>query len=136
MTFTPRRVFIGAITLLIVGAIAASIWVAGSPAEARLRILDERRIQHLQSIEHWVALYTVAKKSLPPSLGLLSQPPIGMTIPVDPETGQAYEYRITGPRSYELCATFSREGERASPSYGPYAWTHVKGRQCFPRDVK
>jgi hypothetical protein len=53
VTFTPRRVFIGAITLLIVGAIAASIWVAGSPAEARLRILDERRIQHLQSIEHW-----------------------------------------------------------------------------------
>ena len=136
MTITPRRVFIGSIVLLIAAAVAASIWVVGSPAEARLRILDERRIQHLQAIEHWVSLYTVAKKSLPSSLGVLSQAPIGFTLPVDPETGQPYEYRITGPRSYELCATFSREGDRPSPSYGPYAWTHGKGRQCFQRDVK
>jgi hypothetical protein len=136
VTVTPVRVFAGVVVLAIVAAIAASMWVAGSPTEARLRALDERRVRHLQTIEQWVGQYFAARKSLPESLGVLSRDAIGAMLPTDPETGAQYEYHVTGPRAYELCATFAREGDHDRPTYGPYRWPHGAGRQCFQRDVK
>jgi hypothetical protein len=135
MTVTPRRVFIGIMILAVVATIGASMWVAGSPAEARLRALDERRVQHLQTIQQWVTQYVTARKALPSSLGVLSRDPVGAMLPTDPETGAQYEYRVTGDRAYELCATFAREGDRDNPGYGPYSWPHGAGRQCFQRDA-
>jgi hypothetical protein len=133
---TGRRLFLGAIVIAAVATAAASMWVAGSPAEARLRVLDERRVQHLQTIQQWVGRYWTARGRLPGSLGVLSRDPVGAMLPTDPETGAQYEYRVTGERAYELCATFGRQGPPDSPSYGPYGWPHGAGRQCFQRDVK
>ena len=55
----------------------------------------------------------------------------------DPATRVLYEYRTTGERSYELCATFdteeNREDEARSPRYDSKEryWAHSSGRNCF-----
>jgi hypothetical protein len=50
---------------------------------------------------------------------------------VDPATGAPYEYRVTGPSSFELCATF--DGPRDEDFMA--RWNHAAGRHCFEFDL-
>jgi hypothetical protein len=134
MTPTPRRAFLGAITAVVAATIAASLWVAGSPREARVRAFDDRRAQDLTTLEGMITTHWMARKALPASLDELSSASLGAPIPSDPESGAAYEYRAVSDRRYELCATFSRESPRDGSAY--YGRAHGAGRQCFTGEMR
>ena len=119
------------VTVVIVGVI-----LLDSPAQERLRRLDERRVDDLRSISAELDFYWTREGTLPSSLEELSNE-AGVFIELhDPETGQPYEYRVLGSNTYELCAEFARDtaDEQGRP-YRDY-WSHGQERQCFELEAQ
>jgi len=115
----------------------AGLWVAGSPGGARMRLLDQRRVQHLQGLSQAVEEHQRNRGSLPASLPELvrNRPRPGLVFQ-DPVRNEPYEYRALDSLRYELCATFD-----GADSTGPYGqtvdpfWRHGAGRACFTFEV-
>lgn len=140
------RLAAAAASLAVVAGIVVGFFVMGTPAEQRARRFDEQRIQDLQSIQWQIADYWGKKQVLPASLDDLTDSISGYTAPRDPESKQAYEYRVIEPLKFELCASFARVSdkryEQSSALYDrPYNsdwdtnWTHGAGRSCFVRTI-
>lgn len=138
---------IGAV-ILVLGSIILGFAVIGSPASQRERRYDTQRVSELQSIQWQIINYWQQKESIPESLEELNDPFSGFTVPVDPKTKTPYEYSKTGNLSFELCASFDKEGmanqySEASvsmPMRDPYYrvnenWQHDAGRTCFDRTI-
>ena len=126
--------------------IVAGFVIAGSPQSERLVRFDDQRLSDLQTIQSEVVQYWQAKETIPSSLDSLKNEIRGFTPPVDPETGTAYEYRVTGNMSFELCATFKTSNKNESGTFGqtrPVAvphgiadnWQHNAERTCFSRTI-
>ena len=124
------------VAISLVVAVAAVVIVGvillDSPAQERLRRLDERRVSDLREISYAVDAYWTREGMLPPSLEELSSEERIVRELADPETGADYEYRVLGDSSYELCAIFASEMDVRSRDvpYG-HVWSHGAGRQCF-----
>ena len=132
------------VAISLVVAVAAVVIVGvillDSPAQERLRRLDKRRVSDLREIVYALDAYWTREGMLPPSLEELSNEERIVRELADPETGAAYEYRVRGDDSYELCAIFASEMDVRSRDV-PYEhlWSHGPGRQCFQltaQDVK
>lgn len=135
-----RMVGIGAGVVMLT-SIIGGFFIMGSPAAQRDLRLDGDRVSDLSSIQSQIVYaHWQAKGVLPKTLSELQDDINYFTVPVDPETGAAYGYRVTGPTSFELCATFTRPS-RANDTARPYmdgmeeSWTHKEGEQCFPRTI-
>lgn len=133
-----RRVLGRVMMGVVVASLVAGFVTAGSPASQRARANDDRRVGDLQSIESQLIWYWQAKNRLPRTLDELSSSTIGgYIVPVDPKTGQPYEYTPTGALAYQLCATFEAlsdtENSLIMPrgTGGVYTWQHGEGRECF-----
>lgn len=147
-----------AITAIVVlASLIAGFFIVGSPQTQRSRRFDEERIQHLQTLQSQIVNYWILKGKLPESLGALADNISGFSAPTDPESGQAYDYRVSGKLSFELCAIFKTDSTQsdvwhpssreapvftvaypAKPYAGPSAndnWTHSAGRMCFSRTI-
>ncbi|MEK7139980.1 MAG: DUF5671 domain-containing protein [Patescibacteria group bacterium] len=136
----------GAFVLL---AIVVGFWVMGSPYTQKEKRFDAERVSHLQTIQYQIISYWQNKEKLPAALNDLNDPIGGFVLPIDPQTGTAYEYSIKDGLSFELCATFVKETptgaisqEFAVPAaYPPYKnavnenWQHGVGRACFERTI-
>jgi hypothetical protein len=134
MTAVMRRALGGAALLTVVVAVAAGLVLSGSPAAARARRLDARRVEDLVRISNAIDLYYVRQHTLPVKLTGLG-PPSGPSLSVrDPVTSETYEYRTVAARRYELCAAFTAPSDEAH--YEPEFWKHGSGRQCFQLDVR
>jgi hypothetical protein len=142
-----RRLFAFVGLATAAGAIILGLIFSGSPATSRMERQDQQRVMDLQQISYAIDYYYRTNTStLPPSLT-----DIPSTDRVkgahfferteDPFTGTPYEYRVTGPNTYELCAVFDLESPqedsvsmaRSYPMDG--TWSHPKGRHCFPLSV-
>jgi len=135
--------------LLVLVTIIAGFFIIGTPQQIREEKQDMIRVQNLQDIQWQVVNYWQQKEKLPASIAELNDPISGSIIPVDPRTKQQYEYRATGPRAFQLCATFaaagdSMEGGRKVPmpvepmadgKSLPDNWQHDAGRVCFDRTI-
>lgn len=131
--------------VLVVGSIIASFAVIGTPANQRKLRFDQTKVSDLQSIQSQVIFYWQQKERLPASLEAMQDPISSYMLPSDPQTGEAYDYAVTGPLSFKLCATFNmatREDDALrSPSYiYPYSpgdtnWKHEAGYACFERTI-
>ncbi len=134
----------GSIAIVIIALVLGFILV-GSPSEERAYRFDDQRVSDLSQIQNDIINnYWITKRKLPE---MLSQIPNGInvvSIPVDPETSAEYEYRVTAPLSFELCATFSKPSRQnistaVKPApLGPYSdenWQHGAGRICFERNI-
>lgn len=135
----PRKAFQWTVIVVVLLAIVYGFYVAGSPQNQRLVRLDDQKVSNLQMIQDRLVYYWQQKGSLPEALGDLNDPISGFSIPVDPQ-GQVYEYRPTGQRAFELCATFnlpSRDSGANIPAvYGINSnWQHGQGRTCFARTI-
>jgi hypothetical protein len=138
------RVFSGVIIAAVAAGVIGGLYLAGSPEKARLARLDDRREVDLQLISRAVDFYWSQKRELPPDLEQLSRERgVRVRSIRDPETAEPYEYRITGEKTYELCAVFDREDDRPEERYpiepvatGERFWSHGAGRVCFPVEVK
>ncbi len=144
--FPNRAKMIGyGVGVLVVVSIVAGFFIIGTPGEARQYRLDDQRVQDLSSLQSQILSFYQQKQVLPGSLSQLADPTLYYNVPVDPQTGAAYEYRKTADLGFELCATFAREtrnrvvtGMTVPESYGIKGdtnWQHDAGRTCFVRSI-
>lgn len=131
--------------------IVAGFYIVGTPWQARLYRFDEQKVNDLQLIQSQIVSYWQAKQALPATLTDLQDPIAGFRAPIDTQSGQPYEYRTTGARAFELCATFNAQTQPYSVSarMAPTApmsypdkgtgqtdsWQHAAGRVCFERTI-
>ena len=136
ITAARRRILLGVVLVVVVAAVIAGLMTAGSPAQARLERLDQRRVQDLSTIRQSVNAYWNRHSNLPAALadaaGTNGQP----SLPVDPATKQAYGYRVTGPNTFELCAEFQSSSADAIGWPDGSHWAHGIGHQCFQREAR
>lgn len=126
-------------------SILAGFFIVGTPYDARQARFDNERVGDLESLEWQVVNYWQGKRKLPTTLDALNDPLGGYTVPLDPTTGASYEYSVSAPLTFALCATFARANE--NPARAPQAarpaplaergdsFAHVAGRACFSRTV-
>src|SRR3989344_87237 len=115
------RAFPWAVISVVLAAVVFGFFVAGSPTSRRTERFDERRVQDLSVIQSHVISYWQNKGALPGNLGELPDDLLGVVVPVDPKTGNAYEYRVVrdllrsegdempkpaGVVKFQLCAPF------------------------------
>jgi len=129
-------------------AVVTLVWgaaVVGLPGTERSRKLDERRIRELGLIESAIDRLCLGPrqdrkegpplalaKPLPPTLEALVGEAVDLRPRIeDPASGAHYDYRVTGPATYELCATFDRPRDEDSDA----RWNHAAGRHCFAIDL-
>ena len=115
-----RIAVIGSIAA-VAAAVAAGLLITGSPAEQRLRRADEQRVAELRQLASTAEFRWNREQRLP-----------SVDLPTDPATGEPYDYRVTGPRQFEVCATFDRPSR--SELAGDF-WSHEAGRRCFQFNV-
>jgi len=138
-TLTVRSVAAIGLSIVVLTVIIVAITLLDSPAEERLHRLDERRVSDLRELAYAVDAYWTREGALPASLEELSNEERIVRELADPETGDAYEYRVLGDNSYELCAVFVSEMDAKGRDVPyEYFWFHGIGRQCFsltPQDI-
>lgn len=128
------------IALVVVLALGYGLSQTGGPRQNRMERLDEERLSRLSDLQRAVHLYYKQKKTLPKDLEaarsyLSSRYDSGL--PVDPDTGAAFEFRLLTPGSYELCAVFQTDNRKGAPDYDSpnddyLSWGgHAEGHQCF-----
>lgn len=131
--------------LLVVLSIAAGFFIIGTPWDAQKYRLDQNKVNDLQNIQGQVVSYWELKQKLPASLADLNNPLGYFIVPVDGQTGAAYEYSVTGATSFSVCATFNSASDERSqavtrPAYPTEKgiadnWSHASGRVCFARTI-
>lgn len=139
-----------AVGVLAFVSVISGFFIIGTPGEIRMLRYDEQKVSDLQSIQYQVVNLYQQKGTLPADLSLLNDPLSSYMTPVDPQTGAAYAYTVTGPLSFELCATFTMStpdtaGQGAYPArdiaYSPIGtgidenWQHGAGPVCFSRTI-
>ena len=131
------------ITLVVVAAsLTGGFLITGSPTSQRSLRLDAERVQDLQSLVYNLQSYWEAHQGkLPPDLQTLALDINYRTTASDPETGEPYGYTITGPNTFDLCATFTLATPApptlVKPRLGSEAdsWEHLAGQTCFSRTL-
>ncbi len=128
-------------------SIISGFFIMGTPGEVRLLRYDSQKVSDLQNIQWQVINYWQQKEELPANLDQLKDPISGAVIPVDPQTGGDYTYRVTkAPYTFELCAEFNSDsadmpqvnGKVVSSPYGGIEgenWQHGVGETCFERTI-
>lgn len=142
-THPVLRAFIGTVSTVVAIGLVGGFLATGSPGRARELRLDDVRESHLRQIVRGIDGYWENLGELPESLATL-ETTRGYSVPSisDPESRLPYGYRITGERSYELCARFAAASEEATDtgfyyrSYGNSKfWKHAPGHACFSIEV-
>ncbi len=139
------KLFIGFMFVVVAGVVTAGFYLVGSPQTARMEKFDQTRVQNLNEIAISIYSYYAKDHGLSKNIEELKNTRYLYGSLNDPETGKPYEYRITGPTSYELCATFSTSNKnQINPmrikwqdyySHQDQDWQHDAGRVCFQKEV-
>ena len=146
-SFLPNavsRTFAWTAATVIIISLVAGFFLVGSPFSQRQVRIDQRRINDLQVLQNEIVNYWTQKTKIPSKLDDLKNDISGFTAPVDPVTGQPYEYVVKGKLSFELCANFSTQSldeRKGVPAPIPYRepymqnWSHPAGWTCFTRTI-
>ena len=119
-----------------IAAVVGGFLIVGSPGEARLRRIDDRRVTDLGDLQRAIDVYRTRTGTTPATLEALVLAKVRQVLPADPVTRKPYEYSTTGDSAFELCATFDR-ASAAEPAHGrDPLWSYGAGRQCFPLVAK
>lgn len=114
--------------LAVIATIAVSLWIVGSPAQARKAAADRARASSLQSLQNQVISYYESHKGLPQKLDDLDASNSDL---LDPVTKRPYEYKILGPRRYRFCAVFETDTQQEKTGSWDRFSSHPKGRFCI-----
>ena len=140
----PRNAGIAA-TILIVGAIAWSISIIGTPKEMRARRFDSTRLSDISRIQQEVFNRVQMTDKLPANLAELENAFQGYAVPSDPRTKEQYGYKVVQqpvvkmnyttnrkelvtPAIFELCATFETKRELDARGQGVVATPMMGGK--------
>lgn len=147
ITSGARRIWVIVVSIVIIIAIVLGFSVIGSPRTQRLIRYDSQKVADLQNIQWQIISIWQRKGVLPQTLAEMDDPISSYVTPNDPQTGEVYEYKLTGLTTFELCANFNLDLEastanpntRATMSIDPYSktdhWDHASGRHCFSRTI-
>ena len=135
-----------AVGALVLVAIISGFFIMGTPGQVRLLRFDTQKVSDLQNIQWQIVNYWQQKEALPAGLDNLNDPLSSFVAPVDPQSGEPYEYRTTGNLSFELCANFNLAEDDKSSMAKKYPtpvffdsmsenWQHGAGRTCFERTI-
>jgi hypothetical protein len=127
-----QRVALAGCLAVVVAAVVAGLWLGGSPAEQRWLRLDEQRVFELTQLANAAERRWDREQRLVDTAAGLVDGQILTRLPTDPTTREPYEYRVTGPRQFEVCATFDRSSR---PELAGDFWFHEAGYRCFTFDV-
>jgi hypothetical protein len=127
-----QRVAVVGSLAVVVAAAVAGLWIGGSPAEQRWLRLDEQRVFELTQLANAAERRWDREERLPDGADDLVDGQFLTRLPTDPTTREPYEYRVAGPRQFEVCATFNRPSR---PEDDGDFWYHEAGRRCFTFDV-
>lgn len=122
-------------------AVVGGLFLTGSPESARREEFDDVRVNDLDRIAATIDQVWDQREALPDDLEALARERgVVLRSVRDPRTERPYEYRVTGERTYELCAVFETETPQVPraerrPGRGRF-WTHGVGKTCFDVDVK
>ncbi len=128
---TLNRLVAIAATVVVIIAGLAGLYLSGSPAEQRLLRMDERRVRDLNQLANATQRYWQEQGELPATLQQLVDGRRLNKLPVDPDSGQAYEY-TAGDKEFSLCAGFSRPSEATTTIE---FWQHPAGDHCYEFDT-
>lgn len=128
-------VLLGLALVAATAAVIAGIVIAGTPAEGRRTRLDDVRAGDLRGLVASIDSFWARHERLPGSLRELASDTRSALAVTDPDSGEEYEYRILGERSYELCAVFARSATPQRRAPEPFA-VHYVGRNCFPLSTR
>ncbi len=147
----PSKKIAIAASVIFLSTIVWGLILAGSPSNRRLYRLDMLRVSHLSQIAYTtIDQYWNGNSKLPSTIGEISKNSIYLN-PVDPETGNAYEYKVLGTKQYELCANFDLETSKDpndiqyayntvynSPyvNFSEKVWEHPAGNYCYKFEIK
>ncbi len=137
----PRMLFQGVIIVVVVLSVGYGFWTAGSPQNQRLARFDNQKVNDMQMIQGQLVNYWQQKGALPSTLDVLNDPISSFMVPKDPQTGQSYEYHLTGSYAFQLCTLFNRSSivspaiSMPSPDFVANNWQHSAGRVCFDRTI-
>lgn len=82
------------VTALVVGSIAWSVSVIGTPAEMRAKRIDSQRLSDLSSIQQQVFNFFQTTEKLPATTAELNNAFQGYSVPVDPVSESPYKYKV------------------------------------------
>lgn len=148
--FPARAHAIGyAAAVLVLITIVSGFFIVGTPGEARQMRYDSDKVNDLMTIQSEIVEYWRNKEEIPASLTDLNDSVYSFQVPVDTQTGAAYEYNKTGTLSFELCATFNAADRTDTeyPGINPSIakapvyitestdWSHGAGHECFDRTI-
>jgi len=127
--------------VFILAVFTASLFIVESPRETRSRKLDNAVLDSFNQVDQAVNEYYRENKKMPENLEILRQEYVYLSEKdlKDPETGKAFELRVTGDRSYELCAVFRTANNEDNNSYNDWykeRWPHIAGEQCLKQRVE
>ena len=133
------KIFLIGSLIVVVAALVGSLFVVESPSQARERKLDSMVINNFNEIDQAVNIYYTENKELPKSLVILQEDISFLRDKdlKDPATNKTYEYKVSGDKTYELCATFRTESldEAGREYYFDDRWQHEAGEQCLTQTV-
>ena len=133
----------GAAGVFVAVAVALGAFFISSPAEVRQERIDATQITHLQEMQWEVEAYYKKNGRLPDTIHAAYEV---REVPEAVEGRAAYEYRVTGQHSFELCATFALASPDRRPAVphlnvepgvlqNPHEWDYKEGRWCFTRII-
>ncbi|MEX2506737.1 MAG: hypothetical protein WD406_07445 [Pseudohongiellaceae bacterium] len=122
-----RTVTIAA-SVLVVLVIAIGLYITGTPATQRALRLDQERVNGLRRTSNAISGYWHRTGDLPGNLEQLVDGIYMDALPVDPETGEPYEYTTLGAENFSLCSEFSLAYDSDEVTE---FWQHPAGRHCF-----
>ena len=138
-----RNLKIG-ISVVVLFIIVSGFFLIGSPSESKNRVEDSIRESDLSSIQYNITNFWQQKSRLPENLEEIVDPLTLVSLPVDPDTGLNYEYKVLGENKFELCAIFETSSakfenesmiKKVSPVYNDNGFTHKAERTCFERTI-
>lgn len=141
-----NQIFAYLTAILVLASVILGFFIIGTPAKQRAYRFDEQRIQNLQIIQNEILKYWQQKQALPENLSLLEDSISGFKVPTDPDTQVTYEYKITNPLAFDLCADFKtvsnnqnnfKNGAMYEVPSGDFQqnWNHQAERTCFSRTI-
>lgn len=143
---TIALIFVSMLTVL---AVVYGFSTIPNPAQQRAIKLDHQRVSDLGKLKQGIETYYYDKNLLPTSLKDVETNKYSYydaLNTLDPETGQSYEYLVTNPTDYQLCATFTTDSTKEADNeydsenynYSMYKkdFEHPIGRKCFSFSVQ
>ena len=138
----PRRMGIASAIVMLL-SVGVGFTLIDSPMLARAKAFDNQRAADIQQLQGGVQNYFNKYQRMPESLEELREEGMVRKYALeDPDTGEAYEFRVVDDQKYEICALFTTDNRDEEEEFyqprGPYGSSFLHGaeRTCFEQNIR